>query len=95
LDRYHRLVAEADKEPMVTGSTGQPRPNPLYDLVLKIEASVRADEKQLGIGLSNRLRIGLAETGGNALEAVNNAPQRAENPRAAVLKLLDGLNGSS
>ena len=38
MDRYHRLAAEADSEPVVVGSTGQPRPNGLYDLVSKVEA---------------------------------------------------------
>ena len=60
LDRYHRLLAEADRSPMVKGSTGQPRSNPVYDLVFKIEASIKDDEKQLGIGPLNRLRLGVA-----------------------------------
>lgn len=58
VDRYHRLMAVADREPIVKGSTGQPRPNPVYDLALKIEASIREDEKQLGIGVLSRLRLG-------------------------------------
>jgi hypothetical protein len=45
---------------VVVGSTGQPRPNGLYDLVFKIEASIREDEKQLGIGPANRLRLRVA-----------------------------------
>jgi hypothetical protein len=60
VDRYHRLIAEADREPMVVGSTGQPRPNPLYDLVFKVEASIKDDEKQLGIGPLSRLKLGVA-----------------------------------
>jgi P27 family predicted phage terminase small subunit len=60
LDRYHRLASEADRAPMVTGSTGQPKANPLYDLVFKVEASIREDERQLGIGPFNRLRLGVA-----------------------------------
>lgn len=60
LDRYHRLMAAADGEPIVTGSTGQYRVNPGYDLALKIEASIKADEAQLGIGPLNRLRLGVA-----------------------------------
>lgn len=60
LDRYHRLMSEADREPMVVGSTGQPKTNPIYDLALKIEASIKADEQQLGMGPLNRLRLGVA-----------------------------------
>jgi hypothetical protein len=60
LDRYYRLMASADGEPIVTGSTGQYRVNPGYDLALKIEASIKADEQQLGIGPLNRLRLGVA-----------------------------------
>lgn len=60
VDRYHRLSAVADAEPIVSGSTGQQRANPLYDLVFKLEASIREDEKQLGIGPLSRLRLGTA-----------------------------------
>ena len=64
VDRYHRILSLADAEPVVTGSTGQPKPNGLYDLAFKIESSVRADEQQLGIGPLSRLRLGvkIAET---------------------------------
>lgn len=59
VNRYHLLMRMADKEPMVLGSTGQPKPNPLYDLAYKIEASIKVDEQQLGIGPLNRLRLGV------------------------------------
>ena len=60
LDRYHRLLAQADSEPVVMGSTGQPKANPIYDLIFKIETSIKDDEKQLGIGPLNRMRLGVA-----------------------------------
>jgi P27 family predicted phage terminase small subunit len=60
LDRYHRLIAAADAEPLVTGSQGQDRPNPLYDLAFKVEKSIREDELQLGIGPLARLKLGVA-----------------------------------
>lgn len=59
LDRYHRIMRLADKEPVVEGSTGQQKPNGLYDLAFKIEASIKQDEQQLGIGPLNRLRLGV------------------------------------
>lgn len=59
LDRYHRIMRLADKEPVVEGSTGQQKPNGLYDLAFKIEASIKTDEQQLGIGPLNRLRLGV------------------------------------
>ena len=59
LDRYHRIIGLADKEPVVEGSTGQQKPNGLYDLAFKIEASIKGDEQQLGIGPLNRLRLGV------------------------------------
>ncbi|MFE8944508.1 hypothetical protein [Streptomyces sp. NPDC007856] len=59
VDRYHRIMRLADKEPVVEGSTGQQKPNGLYDLAFKIEASIKADEQQLGIGPLNRLRLGV------------------------------------
>ena len=60
LNRYQLLIAQADAEPIVAGSTGQKRANPVYDLAFKLESSIKADEAQLGIGPLNRLKLGLA-----------------------------------
>jgi P27 family predicted phage terminase small subunit len=60
VDRYFQVIGEADKRPAVPGSAGQIKANPLYDLALKFEASIKDDEKQLGIGPLNRLRLGVA-----------------------------------
>jgi hypothetical protein len=91
LDRYHRLAAEADSEPVVVGSTGQPRPNPLYDLIFKIEASIRDDERQLGIGPLNRLRLGVAlsETAKTLADLNAEAQDNAEedDPRTKLVSL--------
>lgn len=62
LDRYHRLVAEADREPFVLGSKGQPILTPIYGLALKIQAAIADAERQLGIGPLNRLKLGLVVT---------------------------------
>lgn len=59
VNRYLTVLAEADSEPVVSGSTGQPKPNGLYDLAYKIEDRVRQDEAQLGIGPKNGLSLGL------------------------------------
>ncbi len=72
LDRYHRLLAVADRSPMVKGSTGQQRANPVYALALQIESSIKDDEKQLGIGPLNRLRLGVAlSEGAKSLAELN------------------------
>jgi P27 family predicted phage terminase small subunit len=90
VDRYHRLVSEADREPVVVGSTGQPRPNGLYDLVFKIEASIREDEKQLGIGPANRLRLGVAlSESAKSLAETNTEAAHAADPRAALTVVAD------
>ncbi len=59
VDRYERLIAAADRNPIVTGSKGQPAGNPLYQLALKLQAMVLEEEKQLGIGPMNKLKLGL------------------------------------
>ena len=91
VDRYNRLVAEADREPvMVEGSTGQTRVNPIYSLVLKIEASVRADEAQLGVGPANRLKLGaqFSEAARTLAEINMEANHGAENdPRTNLVEL--------
>ncbi|MDO2354665.1 hypothetical protein [Mycobacterium avium] len=59
LDRYERLVAQADQRPIVKGSKGQEVGNPLYQLAMKLQAGIMEAERQLGIGPLNRLKIGL------------------------------------
>jgi hypothetical protein len=92
LDRYHRLLAEADREPIVGGSMGQPRANPIYGLVLKIEQSIKEDEQQLGIGPLNRLRLGVALfESAKSLADLNAEAESAENddPRTTLVTLAD------
>jgi P27 family predicted phage terminase small subunit len=60
MDRYLRLVAEADRQPVVKGSQGQPVENPLYGVAYKALAVVQACEKQLGMGPLNRSALGIA-----------------------------------
>jgi P27 family predicted phage terminase small subunit len=60
LDRYLRCIAEADKEPIVTGSTGQEAMNPLYKVADQARATLEACERQLGIGGINAASLGLA-----------------------------------
>jgi P27 family predicted phage terminase small subunit len=88
LDRYHRLLAEADKEPIVDGSHGQPRVNPIYSLALSIEKSIKDDEKQLGIGPLNRLRLGVAlSEGAKSLAELNTeAENDAQDPRLTLVR---------
>lgn len=60
MDRYLRLSAEADLEPSVRGSQGQPVENPLYGTAYKALAAVQACEKQMGMGALNRSALGIA-----------------------------------
>jgi phage terminase small subunit len=59
VDRYWRLIGEADKQPMTENSQGRVA-NPLYAIALKVESSIKADEAQLGIGPKNRAALGIA-----------------------------------
>lgn len=60
MDRYLRLSAEADQNPSVRGSQGQPVENPLYATAYKALAAVQACEKQMGMGALNRSALGIA-----------------------------------
>jgi phage terminase small subunit len=94
LDRYHRLIAEADREPLVTGSQGQDRPNPLYELAFKVEASIKADELQLGIGPLARLKLGVAlSESAKSLADLNAeaAEGGADDPRVALLRAVEDV----
>jgi hypothetical protein len=84
--RRLKLIAEADREPLVSGSQGQARPNPLYRLAMLLEASIRADEQQLGVGPLNRLRLGLAVSeSARSLADLNIEVQESDDPRVALL----------
>lgn len=60
LDRYLRLVAEGDRQPVVRGSQGQPVENPVYGTAYKALSVVQACEKQMGMGALNRSALGIA-----------------------------------
>ncbi|GIH07407.1 hypothetical protein Rhe02_54740 [Rhizocola hellebori] len=59
-DRYLRLIAEADKSPLTTGSKGQDVANPLYGLADRALAAAERCEKQLGVGALHRSNLGIA-----------------------------------
>jgi hypothetical protein len=58
--RYWVSTREADKSPLVTGSTGQHVQNPLYRVAELALAAAERCERQLGIGAKNRADLGLA-----------------------------------
>lgn len=60
MDRYLRLMAAADVEPVVRGSQGQPVENPMYGTAYRALAAVQACEKQMGVGALNRSALGIA-----------------------------------
>jgi P27 family predicted phage terminase small subunit len=92
-DRCLRLLAEADREPVVVGSTGQPKPNPLYALALAFEKSIREDEAQLGIGPLSRLKLGaqLSEAAKtlSELNAEATHANQDDDPRVALSVVAD------
>jgi P27 family predicted phage terminase small subunit len=59
-DRYLRTVAEADKDPVTTGSQGQPIQNPLYKIAYRALEAAERCERQLGIGPLHRSALGIA-----------------------------------
>ncbi len=60
VDRYLRTLGEADKRPIVKGSTGQPIENPLYKIAAAALATIERCEKQIGVGALNRAGLGIA-----------------------------------
>jgi P27 family predicted phage terminase small subunit len=60
VDRYLRTLGDADKEPLVTGSTGQPVENPLYKIADRALSTIERCERQLGVGALNRAGLGIA-----------------------------------
>jgi hypothetical protein len=99
VDRYHRLIAEADRAPMICGSTGQQVANPIYGLALKVEASIKQDEQQLGIGPLNRLKLGtvFSETARSLAELNAEAAEgdSCEDPRLTLITSLEDTRGAA
>lgn len=60
LNRYLVATAAADAEPLVSGSTGQLRPSPLYAVAAQALRTAETAERQLGIGGLNAAALGLA-----------------------------------
>jgi P27 family predicted phage terminase small subunit len=60
INRYLKLIGEADEEPTVTGSTGQTVLNPLYRAAEMALGTIERCEKQMGIGALNRAGLGIA-----------------------------------
>lgn len=95
--RADALRVEADREPMVEGSQGQPVVNPAYKLAdradadaLAMEGRIVALEDRLGLSPRARLNLGVSEQRGLNLAAMNAqiAQKLAEvtlhDPRAAA-----------
>lgn len=59
-DRYLRTVAEADKQPLVLGSTGQQVENPLYKIAYRALDAAERCERQMGVGPLYRSNLGIA-----------------------------------
>jgi hypothetical protein len=91
LDRYFRLIAAADAEPIVTGSQGQVRPNPLYELAFKVQSAINDAERRIGVGVLDRLRLGLAlsESAKSLAELNTEATDATEDPRATLTVVAD------
>jgi P27 family predicted phage terminase small subunit len=59
-DRYMRTIAEADKTPLVRGSTGQQVENPLYRIAYRALDAAERCERQMGVGPLHRSALGIA-----------------------------------
>jgi P27 family predicted phage terminase small subunit len=83
LDRYVRLMAVADSNPVVQGYNGQPVENPMYGVAYKALAAVQACEKQMGMGALNRSALGIAViTETKSLRDLNTRYGGGDGPRA-------------
>jgi P27 family predicted phage terminase small subunit len=98
VDRYLRTLGEADKQPLVEGSTGQQVENPLYKIADRALQTLERAERQLGIGALNRAGLGIAVIAeARSLQDMNSrygggdvgddrTPQAEEDPRLQVIE---------
>lgn len=66
LERRLRRIIEAERD-IVTGSTGQEVPHPLYKMVHDTENMIRSIEKDLGLSPMARARLGLTVAEGQMI----------------------------
>lgn len=59
-DRYLRTITEADRKPIVCGSTGQDVENPLYKIAYRALDAAERCERQMGVGPLHRSNLGIA-----------------------------------
>jgi hypothetical protein len=69
LERGTRALADADADPIGTGSMGQPVENPLYGIAQKALSVAKDCEAQLGVGALHRARLGIETT--HAVKSLN------------------------
>lgn len=101
-DRYLRLAAEADLQPIVPGSKGQDVANPRYGLADRALAAAERCERQLGIGGLNRSNLGIAVVAGQRSLAEMNAQygganangNRTEVPPRRDPRVIEGTTAS-
>lgn len=99
LDRYLRVTAEADLEPIVSGSQGQQVANPLYRVADSALRTIDACERQLGIGPLNAAGLGIAAVSeARTLADMNarygGAEQQQDEEPDPRLKVIRGDTGS-
>lgn len=94
-DRYLRTVAEADKQPLVFGSTGQQVENPLYKIAYRALDAAERCERQMGVGPLYRSNLGIAViTEQKSLQQMNSryggGDVRPDRPARADPRVIEG-----
>ena len=87
LDRYFRLVRSADSMPIVTGSQSQQVLNPRYAAAYKALEAAERCERQLGMGPSNRSKLGI-----ELIQAEAEAARRAKHAQQDELAVVERVD---
>lgn len=70
-DERERAYRGARRERLVKGSQGQPRANPLFDVVRQLDGEIRQLEDRFGMSPRARLVLGVAFVDGTTLDDLN------------------------
>lgn len=60
VDAWHRAMEVFEQEPMVEGSQGQPRVNPIWKTIVELEKEIRATELEFGLTPLARSKLGIS-----------------------------------
>jgi len=90
--QFEMAMRVVEEQPMVQGSTGQPRANPMADYALRVDAAILRLENELGLTPLSQAKLGMAVGSAQlTLEELNRLAKsqasQTDDPRLSAVEL--------